>query len=65
MLDDMIYGSGDVKSIFANMTEALKSKNTLNKPKLRSSSLESGGQIPDEIITNHAKDPRFKDLTVT
>jgi hypothetical protein len=64
VLDDMIYGSGDVKSIFSKMPEAEKVI-IFKQTEAAIKSLESGGPIPDEILTNLRNDARFKGLTVS
>ena len=64
VLDDMIYGSGDVKSIFSKMPEAEKVK-IFKQTESAIKSLESGGPIPDEILTSLRNDARFKGLTVS
>jgi len=60
MLDDMIYGGAK----FAKMAEAEKIK-YFKQTQAAIKSLESGGPIPDEILTSLRNDARFKDLTVT
>ena len=60
MMDDMIFGHGK----FANMAEALKMK-FFKQTEAAIKSLESGGPIPDEILTNLRQDARFKNLTVS
>jgi hypothetical protein len=60
MSDDMIFGHGK----FANMAEALKMK-YFKQTEAAIKSLESGGPIPDEILTSLRQDARFKDLTVS
>ena len=60
----MIYGSGDVKSIFSKMPEAEKVK-MFKQTESAIKQLESGGPIPDEILTSLRNDARFKGLTVS
>ena len=60
MSDDMIFGHGK----FANMAEALKMK-YFKQTEAAIKSLEAGGPIPDEILTNLRQDKRFQNLTVS
>jgi len=60
MSDDMIFGHGK----FAKMAEALKMK-YFKQTEAAIKSLESGGPIPDEILTTLRQDARFKGLTVS
>lgn len=60
MLDDMIYGGAK----FAKMAEAEKIK-YFKQTESAIKRLESGGPIPDEILTNLRNDARFKGLTVS
>ena len=60
MSDDMIFGHGK----FANMAEALKMK-YFKQTEAAIKSLESGGPIPDEILTSLRQDKRFQGLTVS
>ena len=64
VLDDMIYGSGDVKSIFSKMPEAEKVK-ILNKPNLRSSDLSLAARSLTKFLQTCDNDARFKGLTVS
>jgi hypothetical protein len=60
MSDDMIYG----RAQFAKMAEALKMK-YFKQTQDAIKSLESGGPIPDEILTSLRNDARFQGLTVS
>ena len=60
MSDDMIFGHGK----FAKMAESLKIK-YFKQTEAAIKSLESGGPIPDEILTSLRNDARFKGLTVS
>ena len=64
MMDDMIYGSANIKSAFHKLSDAVKVK-LFKQTEAAVKSLEAGGKIPDEILTNLRQDPRFKGLTVS
>jgi len=64
VLDDMIYGSANTKSIFYKMPEAEKVK-VFKETEAAIKHLEAGGEIPENLLKTMRQDKRFQNLTVS